>query len=276
MLVFQTTCQMSATKNYYRPRKTVRLYWFRAAKKLALNFQIKQPQHLQQEPPCIEWNLHTSILLTALCSEKQAPDFWWSAKQLWFLNVNCFKRLTNKVNYIFLSRFSCAGSKQGTFLFSANFYMPNIYTYKDLFLLSSISCCICCRIQLLGFSMMIPHCEYWCVTGMPVRGRRAQLPLLCPSLWTCTKIPLPALWLSNFCSSLFSLQSKWYHYQGPEHTHRFCCLFLPFPGVQSPGLKASSNMTWPCNLWSDCWRRAKVREGDERHLIGGLWLGSCI
>ena len=54
------------------------------------------------------------------------------------------------------------------------------------------------------------------------------------------------------------------------HTHRLCSLLLPLPGVQLPGLKASSDTAWLCILGSDCMRTAKVREGAERHLVWGL------
>lgn len=57
------------------------------------------------------------------------------------------------------------------------------------------------------------------------------------------------------------------------HSHRLCSLLLfllLLPGVQLPGLKASSDRAWPRNLGSDSWRIAKVREGAERHLVQDL------
>lgn len=38
-------------------------------------------------------------------------------------------------------------------------------------------------------------------------------------------------------------------------------------------LKASCHTVWPCNLGSDCWRPAKVREGAERPCLEPLSLG---
>lgn len=69
-LLFQTMCQISATKNCYRSRKIMRLCLFIITKSLALNFQSKQPQPLEKAAKAPYKMRKLSISTQQLCAVK--------------------------------------------------------------------------------------------------------------------------------------------------------------------------------------------------------------